>query len=241
MPVERDVPIGTQTPATVLLVDDDQALNRLVIKFLQKNGYHAVAETDGALALERVEREQPSLIILDVMLPGRDGLSICREVRTFFQGPILMLTALDEDIDEVAGLETGADDYLAKPVRPRVLLARIRALLRRCQVATVGTAAPGQIELGALTLKNGTREVFLHEQPVKMTAAEFDLLWLLARHAGQVLSRDTIYRRLCGRAYDGLDRMIDLRISRLRKKLGDDPDDPSLLKSVRGVGYLMVR
>ena len=237
----HDAVTGVPERTTVLLIDDDQDLNRLVVRFLEKNGFRVLTETDGARALDRVAQEQPQLIILDVMWPGTDGLSICREARAFYVGPILMLTALGDDIDEVAGLETGADDYLAKPVRPRVLLAHVRALLRRHHAITATLDKSDRIEVGELTVDAGTREVLMNDQSVRVSGAEFDLLQLLAQHAGQVLSRDTIYRHLSGRPYDGADRMVDLRISRLRKKLGDDPENPNLIKSVRSVGYLLAQ
>ena len=243
---------------SLLLVDDDHELNQLVVQFLTKNGFNVLVETDGSHAVERIIAEQPQLVILDIMLPGQDGLSICRRVRTSYRGPILMLTALGEDIDEVAGLETGADDYLAKPVRPRVLLARIRALLRRSQDALAhsleepntdprivadtstesGIPTTSTITVGDLTLVASSRLATLNNQPLLLTDAEFDLLWLLTRQAGRVISRDSIYRHLRGLAHDGLDRTIDQRISRLRKKLGDNPKQPQRIKSVRGIGYL---
>jgi len=242
--------------APVLLVDDDAELNRLVVQFLTTNGFQVNIETDGGRALERIPSEQPTLVILDIMLPGTDGLSICRSVRASYSGPILILTALGDDIDEVAGLETGADDYLTKPVRPRVLLARMRALLRRCKddapedvhlaagASTrnkVPTQGPRSITVGDLELMAGSRAAFLQGQAVFLTSAEFELLWLLARHAGQVLSRDVIHWHTRGLAHDGQDRTIDLRISKLRKKLGDDPREPALIKSVRGVGYILTQ
>ncbi len=240
----------------VLLVDDDAELTRLVAKFLTSNGFQVDTEADGARALERIAREQPTLVILDVMLPGTDGLTICRSVRSSYAGPIMILTALGDDVDEVAGLETGADDYLAKPVRPRVLLARVRALLRRCKEdateeshrigrvpakSDVWKEGARSIRVGDLELTAGSRAAFLRGQAVFLTSAEFELLWLLARHAGHVLSRDVMHWHTRGLAHDGQDRTIDLRISKLRKKLGDDPRDPALIKSVRGVGYILMQ
>jgi two-component system response regulator RstA len=241
---------------TILLVDDDNQLNRLVVKFLGEHGFSVAVETNGEDAVERICREQPILVILDIMLPGRDGLSICRSVRPSYGGPILMLTGLGAEIDEVAGLETGADDYMAKPARPRVLLAHIRALLRRFGARppirephrpkgggeTHQPASPQHdaIELASLNVDSRARRVTLRGEPIHLTDAEFDLLWLLASHAGEVLSRNDIYAQLRGFNYDGFDRTIDLRISRLRKKLGDDPRSPRTIKSVRGIGYLLV-
>lgn len=240
---------------SILLVDDDNQLNRLVVKFLGEHGFSVAVETNGEKAVERICREQPILVILDIMLPGRDGLSICRSVRHSYGGPVLMLTGLGAEIDEVAGLETGADDYMAKPARPRVLLAHIRALLRRFGARSPirethrpkGGGATHQpaslcndtITLASLKVASRARRVTLRGEPIHLTDAEFDLLWLLASHAGEVLSRNDIYAQLRGFNYDGFDRTIDLRISRLRKKLGDDPRSPRTIKSVRGIGYLL--
>ncbi len=234
----------------ILVVDDDEQLNEVVAKYLSNNGFRVETETDGLSALTRIRSAAPLLVILDIMLPRSDGLSVCREARKFYQGPILMLTALGDEIDEVAGLETGADDYITKPVQPRLLLARVRALLRRHEVDQVaspvnstpsGSQAGTQniITVGKLSLNASARTTTLHGEELRLTSVEFDLLWLLACHAGKVLSRETIYRRLCGREYDGLDRMVDLRVSKLRRKLGDNPDDPVLVKSVRGIGYIL--
>jgi two-component system OmpR family response regulator/two-component system response regulator RstA len=159
-------------------------------------------------------------------------------VRTTFSGPILILTARGEEVDEVVGLEVGADDYLSKPVRPRVLLARLRAQLRK-STFTDGATERDEISLGDLRIDASRRIVELRSLTVETTTAEFDVLWLLAQHAGKVLSRREMFEQLHGFPYDGLDRSIDLRVSRLRRKLGDDSEKPRLIKSVRGVGYLL--
>ncbi len=220
----------------ILLVEDDLKLAQLVREYLQQQGYVVEVESSGDDAVTHVLAHAPDLIILDLMLPGLDGLSVCRQVRPHYAGPIMMLTAKGEDLDEVVGLEVGADDYMVKPVRPRVLLARIRTLLRRVQ-QDEPSQAPTRI--GALTVDPTTRIASLHGQPILLTTAEFDLLWLLARHPGQPLSRDRIYRELRGIPHDGVDRSIDLRVSHLRTKLGDDARNPARIKSVRGVGYLL--
>jgi two-component system response regulator RstA len=165
------------------------------------------------------------MVVLDVMLPGADGLTICREVRPHYHQPILMLTARTEDMDQVLGLEMGADDYVAKPVQPRVLLARIRALLRRTDKAPEDEVAQ-RIEFDDLVIDNGGRSVTLNGELVDFTSAEYDLLWLLASNAGRILSREDIFERLRGIEYDGQDRSIDVRISRIRPKIGDDPENP---------------
>ena len=228
--------------AHILLVDDDEELTCLIGDFLRSNGFRVETEHRGDRAIERICQEQPRLVILDIMLPGADGLAVCRGVRPHYNGPILMLTALDDDIDEVAALELGADDYLAKPVKPRLLLAHLRALLRRYdEDETTASRVPNrteQLNFGRLELDRGKRRVSQGGQEIELTTAEFDVLWLLASHASIVLTRDDLYRRIYGLDYDGLDRSLDLRISRLRKKLGDDPKSPRIIKTVRGNGYL---
>lgn len=225
--------------ARLLLVEDDPKLAALVQEYLQKNGLRVDIETRGDRAAERILREQPDLVLLDIMLPGADGFTICRTVRPAFDGPIVMLTARDEDLDELLGLELGADDYISKPVQPRLLLARIRAVMRRYGSTPV-TQSAGRLTCGDLEIDNSSREAKLKGVKLSLTTAEFDLLWLLASSAGQVLSRDDILRNVRGIGYDGTDRSIDLRISRLRRKLGDDSGEPQRIKTVRGAGYLFV-
>jgi two-component system OmpR family response regulator/two-component system response regulator RstA len=222
----------------ILLVEDDERLAKLTSEYLTKNDLNVSIEPRGDTAEARILAEQPDLVILDVMLPGKDGFEVCRAVRPQFRGVILMLTARDEDFDQILGLEMGADDYIAKPVQPRVLLARIKALLRR--LPTAGDA-PGEAEaliFGQFRISQATRTASLGGISIDLTTAEFDLLWLLASHAGNVLSRDDLLQELRGIGFDGLDRSIDARISRLRKKLNDDPDNPMRIKTVRGKGYL---
>lgn len=228
----------TAETQTILLVDDDESLNRLVCQYLEGQGFTVIVKTEGNDAAETITDLKPDLVILDIMLPGTDGLSICRQVRPIFDGPILMLTALGDDIDEVAGLETGADDYLAKPIRPRVLLARIRALLRRNNSkSSTDTEKKKDITINDVTISYTSRTVSRAGNNATLTDAEFELLWLLASHAGQLMSRDEINQALRGLEHDGLDRTIDLRISRIRKKLNDDSKEPDIIKSVRGKGY----
>jgi two-component system, OmpR family, response regulator RstA len=223
----------------LLLVEDDAELASMVADYLATEGFDVTIEGRGDLAIARIASEKPDVLVLDVNLPGIDGFSICRRVRTSFRGPILILTARGEEIDEVVGLEVGADDYLSKPVRPRILLARLRAHLRKAPSAD-NAVEPGEvISLGDLRIDPSRRVVELQAREVETTTAEFDVLWLLAQHAGKVLSRKEMFEILLGFPYDGLDRSIDLRVSRLRRKLGDDPEKPRLIKSVRGVGYLL--
>lgn len=230
-----------QTAWQILIVEDDQRLAALTREYLESNGLRVEVESDGAQAAERILREQPDLVVLDLMLPGEDGLTICRKVRSRYKGPILMLTARSDDMDQVLGLEMGADDYVCKPVRPRVLLARIRAMLRRSEAAE-SPVDEGQrrLEFGKLVIDNAMREAWLRQQSIELTSAEFDLLWLLASNAGRILSREEIFTALRGIEYDGQDRSIDVRISRIRPKIGDDPMHPRLIKTVRSKGYLFV-
>jgi len=226
----------------ILLVEDDLRLAALVKEFLISKGFVVDTEVRGDLAPDRIIDENPDLVILDLMLPGLDGLSICRKVRPVYPGPIMMLTALSDEVDEVVGLEVGADDYIAKPVRPRLLLARIQNLLRRMNVAGEDKAVLAEriITIDDLTIDPRRRTVDLAGAELDLTTAEFDLLYYLAERVGQIIERDDIYRDLRGIEWDGLDRSIDLRVARLRRKIGDDARHPRRIKSVRGSGYLMV-
>jgi len=229
----------------ILIVEDGVRLAALVEEYLEDNGFQIRVEHSGERAAARILGEQPDLVILDLMLPVRDGFEICREVRGDFEGPILMHTARDEDVDQVVGLEIGADDYVTKPVQPRVLLARIRALLRRFEFthSSEPPLANGEglpLQIGALRIDPLARTVSLREPAVTLTTGEFDLLWFLARNVGEVQSRDTILNALRGIGYDGLDRSVDIGVSRLRRKLGDDADRPARIKTVRTRGYLLV-
>ena len=225
---------------TILLVEDDVRLSALVTEYLQKNGLQVETEFRGDTAVKRILELKPDLVVLDLMLPGLDGFEVCKQVRTGYKGPILMLTAKDEDIDQVVGLEIGADDYVVKPAQPRLLLARIRALLRRASKEAQTNIGKEELQFGTLKIIRDSRVVSRNETTIDFTTTEFDLLWLLATHAGDILSRDLISETLTGVEYDGLDRSIDIRISRLRKLLHDDPSKPKGIKTVRGQGYLFV-
>ena len=222
----------------ILLVEDDQRLAELTAEYLTKNDMTVSIEPRGDTAEARILAEQPDLVMLDVMLPGKDGFEVCRAVRTNYRGIILMLTARDEDFDQILGLEMGADDYIAKPVQPRVLLARIKALLRRRPTTDDTPLENEAMAFGQFKISQSTRTALLGVETIDLTTAEFDLLWLLASHAGNVLSRDDLLQELRGIGFDGLDRSIDARISRLRKKLNDDPENPTRIKTVRSKGYL---
>ncbi|MBV6289441.1 response regulator [Pseudomonas aegrilactucae] len=223
----------------VLIVEDDERLAELTRDYLQANGFEVAVEGDGARAAARIIAEQPALVILDLMLPGEDGLSICRKVRAQYPGVILMLTARSDELDQVQGLDLGADDYVCKPVRPRLLLARINALLRRSEAPAPG-AERQSLQFGPLRVDNTLREAWLGSAGIELTSAEFDLLWLLVSNAGRILSREEIFTSLRGVGYDGQDRSIDVRISRIRPKIGDDPIHPRMIKTVRSKGYLFV-
>lgn len=223
----------------VLIIEDDVRLAELTRDYLESNGFKVTVEAEGSRGVEQILALQPDLVILDLMLPGEDGLSICRRARPDYAGPILMLTARTDDMDQVLGLEMGADDYVPKPVQPRVLLARMRALLRRAENAE--HSGDARLSFGNLEIDSATREAWLEGERIDLTSAEFDLLWLLASNAGRVLTREEIFSDLRGIKYDGQDRSIDVRVSRIRPKIGDDPNHPHRIKTVRSKGYLFVK
>ena len=220
-------------PTTVLLVEDDENLATLLVDYLGRHGFVVQHESDGLRGAEAITRDEPDLVLLDLMLPRLDGLEICRRVRPDFRGPILMLTARVEDVDEIVGLEVGADDYIKKPVDPRVLVARMRAVLRRTQT-TQGEAQ--RLTFDEIVIDAGRHELTADGVDCQLTTAEFELVWILASRAGEVVTREELHQQLRGVAYDGIDRSIDLRVSRVRKKLGDTAS--AWLRSVRGTGYL---
>jgi DNA-binding response OmpR family regulator len=220
----------------ILLVEDDLGLATMVVEFLQSHGYRVDHEQRGDHAVARILGHRPDLVLLDVALPGCDGLTVCRSIRDRFQGVIVMLTAQDDESIEVAGFEAGADDYIVKPVRPQALLSRMRCHLRR---ENTNASLQEVLKVDQLEIHPQQRMAQLGGQPIDLTTAEFDLLHLLALNAGKTLSRQQIFQEILGLRYDGLDRSIDLRISRLRKKIGDDSSAPRKIKSIRGVGYLL--
>jgi DNA-binding response OmpR family regulator len=226
----------------ILLVEDDLLLARVVEDYLCANGYVVWHEASGKRAARRIPEQSPDAVILDVNLPDLDGFAVCREVRERYSGVILMLTARTSDVDEIAGLECGADDYLTKPVRPAVLLARLRSHLRpagRGPQLSRETEDDGVLRIAGLEVSAGKREVVRAGAPVSMTSAEFDLLLYLARRAGQPVSRRELHEALLGEHYSPRDRAIDLRISRLRRKLGDNQQQPMIVKGIHGVGYFL--
>jgi two-component system, OmpR family, response regulator RstA len=221
----------------VLLVEDSARLAASIRDYLDQHGYDVGVVGDGLAVPERFERMKPDLVILDLMLPGKDGLTLCRELRGRDPVPILILTAKAENIDQVLGLEMGADDYVVKPVEPRVLLARIEALLRRARPATPERREE-RLTAGRLFIDGARRAAAIDARAVDLTTGDFDILWLLASRKGHVVTRDEILRVVRGIDYDGLDRSIDARICRLRRKLQDAGGDESMIKTVRLRGYL---
>jgi two-component system response regulator RstA len=238
-------------PLRLLVVEDDPELGSLLQEYLGAQGYQVELEPNGRLAVARILSEPYALVILDLMLPGEDGFGICRQVRPSFGGRILMLTAREDSIDQVLGLELGADDYVRKPVEPRVLLARVRALLRREPPSAPAQPAPSPgparaatptvLSLAGIALDEGAHEVRVHGEVVEMTEAQFGLLRLFLQNAGVVLSRQELFSGLRGIDYDGQNRGIDLLVSQLRARIGDDPAQPRLIKTIRARGYLFAR
>jgi two-component system, OmpR family, response regulator len=223
---------------SILLVEDDARLAELVGGFLSGHGFQVTVADLGRNVPDQVRLLAPDLVVLDLGLPGEDGMAICRRLRPDYCRPILMLTARGNDIDHVLGLELGADDYVIKPVEPRLLLARINALLRR--TAAAPDPRRRNMTFGRLVIDGSSRTAALNGDPVALSGSEFDLLWQLASHPGEVQSRDTLFRHLYNREYDGVDRMLDIRVSHLRRKLGDDGDVAAGIKTVWGRGYLFV-
>ena len=220
----------------ILLVDDDSELCSLLTEFLKREGFSVACEHEGNAGLEHALRADVDLVVLDVMLPGIDGFEILRRLRQRSKIPVLMLTARGEDVDRIIGLELGADDYLPKPFNPRELSARIRAILRRYEPRPEAEGA--RLEVNGVVLDPGTREVLAEGQPLELTTFEFDILEMLMRNAGRVLSRDALMENFYNRKSTPFDRSIDMHISHLRKKLNRGE---SLIKTIRGVGYQFSR
>jgi len=220
----------------LLVIDDDIELCALLGEFLRREGHDVEFENNGVKGLQKALTPGFALVVLDVMLPGLDGFEILRRLRERSHVPVLMLTARAEDVDRIVGLELGADDYLPKPFNPRELAARIRAILRRSEGRPA--AAPERIEVNGVSLNTGTREVVSGGKRIEVTTFEFDILELLMRSAGRVLSRDSLMESLYNRKATPFDRSIDMHVSHLRKKLGAERE---IIKTVRGVGYQFLR
>lgn len=223
----------------IVLVEDDDKLAQLVSAFLQRYSFNVTIVNRGGQAAQTIIEQQPDLVLLDIMLPEVDGYTIFRQLQGKFNKPVLFLTAKDSAIDHVMGLEIGADDYIVKPVDPHVLLARVNLMLRRTEQSNVKANNDDHCHFGQLSINKSARCVHLFGQPIELTSHEFELLWLLAQNAGEPLHRDIIHKQMIGREYDGLDRTVDVRMSRLRKKLNDDTKKPFRLVTVWGKGYML--
>jgi DNA-binding response OmpR family regulator len=224
--------------ASIVYIEDDTKLARITAKYLETHGYHVSVARTARDGIAQVLRDQPDLILLDLMLPEMDGFEVCRLLRARVDTPIIMVTARGEEADRVMGLEGGADDYIAKPFSSRELLARIRAHSRRAR-GRVGPSSIGLVRAGPIALEVGTRRARFHGDDLTLTTYEFDLLRVFAERPGRVLTREQLVDLVRGSADEAFERSIDLHVSHLRKKLGDDPRNPQLLKTVRGVGYLL--
>lgn len=220
---------------TILIVDDERKIRQLVRAYLEKDGFDVIEASSGPDALDKVRVHRPDLIVLDVMLPGLDGIEVLREIRTFSDVYVVMLTAKTEEVDKLIGLSVGADDYLSKPFSPRELLARIKAVLRRDRGAPKPDA--GALKFDGLIVDEDRREVTRDDSAIDLTALEFDLLAALATEPGRVFSRRQLLERVWGWDFFGDERVVDVHIRNLRKALGDDATHPSVIGTVRGVGY----
>jgi len=224
--------VATSQAQTVLVVEDEPSIASFISLYLKNAGYRVKAVNSGGDALAQVEVEQPALIVLDLMLPDMDGIDVCRRIRQRKDIPILMLTARDEDVDKIIGLEVGADDYMTKPFNPRELVARVKSILRRSTPARRASES-AQIRHGELHVDSGRREAHVGEEEIQLAPKEFDLLWELLDHRGLVLTRDQLLERVWGYTFAGDTRTVDVHVRQLRRKLGD----ASPIVTVWGVGY----
>ncbi len=222
---------------TVLVVDDEPIVREVVVRYLEREGYRTLEAGDGDAARDALARTSPDLVVLDVMLPGTDGLELCRWIRSTSALPVIMLTARGEEADRIVGLELGADDYVTKPFSPRELAARVKSVLRRSDRADV---SPDRLEFGDVALERATREVRKADIELRLTAKEFDLLWFLASHPRRVFSRDQLMARVWGYTAALDTGTVTVHVRRLREKLEDDPSQPKYLETVWGIGYRLV-
>jgi DNA-binding response OmpR family regulator len=219
---------------TVLVVDDEPIVREVVVRYLSRDGYRTLEAADGLEARRLVTNHEPDLVVLDLMLPGMDGLALCRWIRSEYELPVIMLTARTEEADRIVGLELGADDYVTKPFSPRELVARVKTVLRR---ASPTATTRNQIEAGSLVINAASRDVTRDGELLRLTVKEFDLLWFLASHQRQVFSRDQLMDRVWGyeAAYDT--GTVTVHVRRLREKIESNPSEPTHLETVWGVGY----
>lgn len=240
--------LTTQHIAHILIVEDDTSLADWIKEYLEMKHYQVTVQERGDLAVQFIKEKNPDLVILDGMLPGLDGIDVLKAVRPYFANTIIMVTARDEELDEVLGLEMGADDYLTKPLRANVLFTKIRKhlerqiIMKRSQNIDIEVeSSPGNFQYGDFSIDKQARSVELSSKVVDISSNEFDLLWLLAERAGNTVTRDELIQSLRGFDYDGFDRTVDLIVSKLRKKLNDNPSKPYRIKTVWGKGYLLVK
>jgi DNA-binding response OmpR family regulator len=219
---------------TVLVVDDEPTIREIVVKYLRRDGFRTLEAADGRHAHDLVEAERPDLVVLDLMLPGIDGLELCRWIRERSNLPVIMLTARGEESDRIVGLELGADDYVTKPFSPRELAARVRTVLRRAELDVV---ADERLSFNGLVIDSSSRDVTRNDEPLRLTAREFDLLWFMASHPRRVFSREHLMRRVWGYASAVDTGTVTVHMRRLREKIEDDPSRPQHLETVWGVGY----
>ena len=237
-PMISGTPDKTPDEPLLLIVDDDKGIRDLLCRYLSQQGFRVATAADGQAMDQWLVDNTPDLVILDLMLPGEDGLSLARRLRGDRDLPIIMISARGEDIDRIVGLEVGADDYLAKPFNPRELLARVRAVLRRnCRPANAGEKQDHDYRFGPFHFDPERRTLHRGDREIELSRAELDLLNVFVRHPNRVLSRDFIMEELAGNDRDPLDRSIDVRVTRLRHKIEDDPAHPQFVKTVWGVGY----
>lgn len=230
----------------IVFVEDDKDVGELIAAYLGRHDIDVIVESRGDRAEETIAAANPDLVMLDIMLPGKDGMTLCRDLRTrhSWSGPIVLLTSLDSDMNHILSLEMGANDYILKTTPPAVLLARLRLHLRQAGISSqheeIAPGISGQkaLRFGTLSIDPINRQVTLSDEIVALSTADFDLLWELATHAGTILNRDALLKTLRGVSYDGMDRSIDVAISRLRKKLLDSATEPYRIKTIRNKGYL---
>ncbi|MCG8670102.1 MAG: response regulator transcription factor [Pseudomonadales bacterium] len=229
--------MDTQNDARkIWVVEDDERIAQLLQQFLQTEGFDVTWFANGEDAVAKIPNQQPDLIVLDLMLPGMNGVDVCLKIRPTYDNAILMLTAHQGDIQEVTALNAGVDDFLNKPIRTHVLLARINALLRRHGP----DEPPSLLELHDLSIDHGKRQVHRKNRLIDITDSEFELLWILATNAGSVLKREVLFEQVRGIPYDGLDRSIDMRVSKLRKKLDENSPGIEYIRTLRQLGYLFL-